>query len=119
MYLKQATHHCAIFGRKRGKRLPFTGIRRNPTLRPYCNKEVGMNQTESFQLNTEAAKALAEWKAVFSAEVIRQAKLLAQKSDAPGVITLAHYREAALSAVQSLANVIQDADSHDGRQKAA
>lgn len=78
-----------------------------------------MAQNESFRIQAEAAKALAEWKAVFAEQVTVQAKKLAQDSNPSGLITLDHYREAATLAVQSLAAVVQDTGSNDGRQKAA
>lgn len=78
-----------------------------------------MAQNESFRIQAEAAKALAEWKAVFAEQVTVQAKKLAQGSNPSGLITLDHYREAATLAVQTLAAVMQDTGSNDGCQKAA
>ena len=73
----------------------------------------------SLHIQTDAAKALAEWKALFAAEVTQHAKTLAKNCDKPGVITLAHYQAAAQSALKSLAAAIQDSSSHDGDQEAA
>lgn len=78
-----------------------------------------MDQTKSFRIETEAAQALAEWKAFFAEQVAVKAKELAEQSGSTGVITLGHYRQAASFAVQMLATAVQDTDSSDGRQKAA
>lgn len=78
-----------------------------------------MDQNKSYQIETEAAQALAEWKALFAEQVAVKAKELAAKDDATGVITLGHYRQAANFAVQMLATAVQDTDSSDGRQEAA
>lgn len=78
-----------------------------------------MDQDDSFRIQAEAARALAEWKALFAEEVAAKAKELAKKSNAPGVITLDHYREAASLAVQVLTTAIQDTNCNDGRQEAA
>lgn len=78
-----------------------------------------MVQSQTFRIQAEAAEALAEWKALFAAQVAVQAKELAQGSDPPGLITLDHYRQAATLAVQALATAVQDTDSSDGRQEAA
>lgn len=78
-----------------------------------------MDQDDSFRIEAEAARALAEWKALFAEEVATKAKELAKKSDASGVVTLDHYRAAASLAVQVLTTAIQDTDCNDGRQEAA
>ncbi len=78
-----------------------------------------MDQHDSFRIQADAARALAEWKALFAEEVATKAKELAKKSDASGVVTLDHYRGAASLAVQVLITAIQDTDCNDGRQKAA
>lgn len=78
-----------------------------------------MAQSESFRIQVEAAKALAEWKALFAEQVTVQAKKLAQESNPSDLVTLYHYREAAALAVQSLSAAVQDTGSNDGRQKAA
>ena len=49
----------------------------------------------------------------------KQARELAKNSNPPGLITVNHYRQAAKSAVQTLATLVQDTDSSDGRQEAA
>lgn len=67
-----------------------------------------MVQTQSWRIQVEAAKALAEWKAFFAAEVAMQAKELAKDSNPAGLITLDHYRQAATLAVQALALAVHD-----------
>ena len=78
-----------------------------------------MDQSGTFRIQAEAAKALAEWKAFFAEQVAMQARELAKDSDPPGLITVDHYRQAAQSAVQTLVTLLQDTDSSDGRQEAA
>ena len=78
-----------------------------------------MDQIATFRIQTEAAKASAEWKAFFAEQVAVQARELAKDSSPPGLITVDHYRQAAKSAVQMLATLVQDTDSSDGRQEAA
>ncbi len=78
-----------------------------------------MDQNNSYRIETEAAQALAQWKALFAEQVAVKAKELAEKSGSTGVITLGHYRQAASIAVQMLATTVQDTDSSDGRQEAA
>lgn len=78
-----------------------------------------MDQNKSYRIETEAAQALAEWKALFAEQVAVKAKEFAEKSGSPDVITLGHYRQAASIAVQMLATAVQGTDSSDGRQEAA
>lgn len=78
-----------------------------------------MDQSKSYRIETEAAQALAEWKAFFAEQIALKAKELAEKSGSTGVITLGHYRQAASIAVKMLATAVQDTDSSDGRQEAA
>ena len=77
-----------------------------------------MDQNDSYRIEAEAAKALAEWKAVFAEQVVVTAKELAT-SEATTVITLDLYRRAASTALQMLATAVQDIDPSDGRRKAA
>ena len=81
--------------------------------------EVVMDQSGTFRIQAEAARALAEWKAFFAEQVAVQARELANNSDPPGLITVDHYRQAAKSAVRTLEILVQDTDSRDGRQEAA
>jgi hypothetical protein len=78
-----------------------------------------MDQNGTIRIQVEAAKALAGWKAFFAEQVALKAKELAQNSSPPGLITLTHYRQAAVLAAQALAMEVQRTDSNDGRQKAA
>jgi len=78
-----------------------------------------MDQNKSYRIETEAAQALAIWKALFAEQVAVKAKELAEQSGSTSVITLGHYRQAANFAVQMLATAVQDTDSSDGRQEAA
>jgi hypothetical protein len=78
-----------------------------------------MDQNKPYRIESEAAQALAEWKALFAEQVAVKAKELVEKSGSTGVITLGHYRQAANIAVQMLATAVQDTDSSDGRQEAA
>ena len=78
-----------------------------------------MGGNATIRVQTEAAQALAEWKAFFAEQVALKAKDLAQNSSPPGLITLTHYRQAAVLAAQALAFEVQRIDSNDDRQKAA
>lgn len=73
----------------------------------------------SIRIQAEAARALAGWKAFFAEQVAVKAKELAQESDSPECITIAHYRQAAVLAAQLLVVEVQDTGSNDGRQEAA
>lgn len=78
-----------------------------------------MDQSKSYRIETEAAHALAEWKAFFAEQVTVKAKELAENDDSEGVIKRDHYRRAARIAAQMLMVIVQDTDSSDGHQKAA
>jgi hypothetical protein len=84
-----------------------------------ADMEVAMIASEQVQIEVEAAKALARWKALFADEVCERARRLAARSDPPNWVTLAHYRQAAESALQSLSNAIQREEGPDGRHEAA
>lgn len=62
-----------------------------------------MDWSGSIRIQSEAAEALAEWKAFFAKHVAVKAKELAQNSNPPGLITLDHYRQAAVLMPQSCA----------------
>ena len=78
-----------------------------------------MDRSGSMRIQADAARALAEWKAFFAEQVAVKAKELAQESDSPGRITIAHYRQAAVLAAQLLVVEVQDTGSKNGRQEAA
>lgn len=78
-----------------------------------------MSETIQVQIDVEAAKALARWKALFADEVCELAKQLASQSGQPNTVTLSHYKEAAQAALQSLSAAIHDGDTYNAGQKAA
>ncbi len=78
-----------------------------------------MDRDMQYQIEAEAARALAEWKAIFAEHVSAKAKELADESGTAGVVTLGHYRQAASIAAGMLVTTIQDTDSIDGNQEAA
>jgi hypothetical protein len=78
-----------------------------------------MDKNGTIRIQADAAKALAGWKALFAEQVVLKAKELAQISSPPGLITLTHYRQAAVLAAQALVIEVHRTDSIDGRQKAA
>lgn len=78
-----------------------------------------MDQNNSFRIEIEAARALADWKALFAEQVAVKAKELAEESGSAGVVTLDHYRQAANTAVQVLATAVQGTNSSDGHKEAA
>ncbi|MBL8892943.1 MAG: hypothetical protein JNL67_23400 [Planctomycetaceae bacterium] len=78
-----------------------------------------MDENVTFRIETGAARALADWKAFFAEKVALEARGLARCSTPPGLITLAHYRQAAVLAAQALAIEVQRTESSDDRRKAA
>ena len=78
-----------------------------------------MDRRGTIRIQAEAAKALAGWKAFFAEQVAVKAKELAKDSNPAGLITLDHYRHAAILAMHALAIEVQDTGSKDGRQEAA
>jgi hypothetical protein len=78
-----------------------------------------LDENQGFRIQAEAARALVAWKALLADEVATKAKELARQSDSPGIVTLDHYRQAAMLAVPVLTAAIGDTGFHDGRQKAA
>ena len=78
-----------------------------------------MVKSQTFRIQAEAVEALAEWKAFFAEQVALQAKELAKNSNSNGLITLDHYRQAAMIAVQALAIAVNDTGSSDDSQEAA
>ncbi len=79
-----------------------------------------MNHERTLRIETAAAKALADWKALFADEVAETAKELAARDhDAQGLVRLEHYRQAAASALHVLANAVKGDETNDGRQEAA
>ena len=78
-----------------------------------------MDQSQPFRIQVDALGALADWKAYFADQVTTQARELAKSSNPVGLITLAHYHQAAQLAVQALAAQIRDTNSSHGNQEAA
>ena len=79
-----------------------------------------MDFEKGLRIETSAAKALAQWKALFADEVAETAKILAAHDQSSvGIVTVAHYREAAIAAVQVLADAVKGGNEKDGRQEAA
>jgi hypothetical protein len=78
-----------------------------------------MNASKPVRIDVEAAKALAEWKSLFAAEVCERAKRIASQSNHPDSVTLSHYRMAASMAIQSLSVAIHGEHGPDGKQEAA
>ncbi len=87
--------------------------------RRCTDAEVAMNASKQVRIDVEAAKALAEWKSLFAAEVCERAKRLAARSSHPKCVTLSHYRQAAPIALQSLSDTILAEEGPDGQQEAA
>ena len=78
-----------------------------------------MDANQQVRIEIEAAKALAAWKFQFAEEVDRQAERLAAESGQPQLVTVTHYRQAAVLAVQSLASAIHLEIEAHGRPEAA
>ncbi len=78
-----------------------------------------MNSGNQVRIEVEAAKALAEWKSLFGAEVCERAMQLAVQSSHPDCVTLSHYRTAAKMAMQTLSGAIQGKQETNGRNEAA
>jgi hypothetical protein len=84
-----------------------------------ADTEVVMNADKQVRIDVEAAKALAQWKSLFATEVCDRAKRLAGQSNHPNCVTLSHYRQAALVALQSLSDTILAEEGPRGQQEAA
>ena len=76
-----------------------------------------MVQNQAFQVQSEAEEALARWNAFFADQVVLQAKALSKESVPSGYITLDHYRQAAMIAVEALATEVHNTGSSDNRQE--
>jgi hypothetical protein len=84
-----------------------------------ADTEVTMNASEQVRIDIEAAKALAEWKSLFAAEVRKRAKGLAAQSGHPNSVTFSDYRMAAKIALQALSSAIHGEHGPDGQNEAA
>jgi hypothetical protein len=72
-----------------------------------------------FRIDVEAAEALIHWKSAFADAIALQARRLAAESSQPEHVTLAHYRQAAQTALRSLSAAILDGGPSGGDHKAA
>ena len=77
-----------------------------------------MKDETPIRITAEAFRALAQWKAQFAVEVSRHAADLARQSEPAGLVTIEHYRAAAIVAAESLGRAIVGA-SEDGDREAA
>jgi hypothetical protein len=77
-----------------------------------------MNDETPIRITAEAFRALAEWKAFFAEEVSRHAAALARDDKPAGLVTIEHYRAAAIIAAGSLGQAIEGS-SKDGDREAA
>lgn len=77
-----------------------------------------MAQDQLCQIEVEAVRALPEWKAYLAKQVVTGAKQLAEKTASPNVVSIQHYRQSALTALQNLTKKIQESDSENGGQRA-
>ena len=79
-----------------------------------------MNHQRTLRIETAAARALADWKALFADEVAETAKQLAARDhNAQGLVSLEHYRQAAVAALKVLADTVNGDETNNGRQEAA
>ena len=78
-----------------------------------------MSPNEMVLIEAAAAKALAEWKAMFAHNVCEHAKRLAAESSQPNLITLSHYQQAAPLALKSLVATIQNEAGRNANPRAA
>lgn len=78
-----------------------------------------MKASQQVRIDAAAARALAEWKSLFGTDVCAQAKRLAAQAGCPATVTLAHYRSAAKTALQTLAAAISGEHGADGQHEAA
>jgi hypothetical protein len=78
-----------------------------------------MDRSSVGRIEVEAARALSSWTSQFAEGVRNQARQLAAQSDRPGLITASQYRQAAISALQSLSVIIADEANRDDSRTAA
>ena len=78
-----------------------------------------MDRPSVIQVEVNAARSLANWTSDFADMVRKQAKQLAAQSGQPQLITESQYREAALSALQSLSKIIVGEVDRDDNRAAA
>lgn len=78
-----------------------------------------MSEMTDFRIDLEAVKALIRWKSLFANEVATRARQLVAKSGRGKYVTLAHYRQAAQAAVQTLSAAIADGKPSNDDKEAA
>jgi hypothetical protein len=78
-----------------------------------------MDRTSVGKIEVEAARALSSWTSHFADCVRKQAKQLAAQSDRPELVTASQYRQAAISALQSLSVIIAGEANRDDSRTAA
>ena len=70
------------------------------------------------QVESRAARELSDWQAIFAGQTIQRAKELAEKSGADE-ISVSHFRQAALAAIEGLREVIESKENKDNDRRAA
>ncbi len=78
-----------------------------------------MAHTKPVRFDLDAMRVLTEWKYQFDELVCDHATQLAAASGSPERVTLLHFRQAAKSALQSLAATIECEGNTDGKERAA
>ena len=78
-----------------------------------------MIENADCRIDVDAAKALIDWKSLFTNEVVACAKQLAAESGRPERVTLSDYRQAAQIAIRSLSTAILDGGISSENRKAA
>lgn len=107
--------HALFFGREKVIAVSELDCRNTPA----SEKEVAMSKKAYVRIEVEAAKSLIHWKWLFADEVAARARQLAEESSQPGLVTLSHYRQAALIAVRALSAAILDGGPSSEEHKAA
>ncbi len=78
-----------------------------------------MTESGSMRIQADAAIALANWKAFFAERVAEKARELAIAGNSPELITISHYRQAAVLAANALAVEVGNIGSNDDLKAAA
>jgi hypothetical protein len=82
-------------------------------------RKASMDQSKSILIERAALAALANWKSLFAERTHSIAKGLAAETGNGQVLTLSHYRQAAVLAAQSLASHIQNVEVTNAYRDAA
>ena len=80
-----------------------------------------MTETLEVRIELTAVRALTEWESVFSDEVRRQSRQIAEANGNPELISLSDYQQAARIALEKLTVAIltPQANRDNGQQKVA